>query len=133
MNVGDDASRRNCGFCDKFIQLLIVLDRELEVTRLNCLLSVLVSRITSKLTDLARQILHDGGRKNSSTLTDRLRVPASLDHRVDATNREDEATLRACTLRGLSCSTFLGADLLFVALGWHLALSKNLFDLKFVL
>lgn len=63
---------QNTTLCDgdvsqKLVQLLIVADSELKVTRDDTGLLVVTSSVTGQLEDLSRQVLKDSGEVDGST------------------------------------------------------------------
>lgn len=97
VDVGQDTTLSNCDVSEKLVQLLIVADGELEMTRDDTGLLVVTSGVTSKLEDLSRQVLKDGSEVDWSTSTDTLSVVALSQQTVDTTDRECETRLGGST------------------------------------
>ena len=92
MDVRDDTSSGDHGSCHEFIELLIVADCKLDVTRCNGLLLVLVACVSCKFENLACQVLEDGSCEDSSTDADLLSVASLSDVSGSASDWESQVT-----------------------------------------
>ena len=59
MDVGQDTTLRDGDVAEQLVQLLIVANGELEMTRDNAGLLVVARGVASQLKDLSRQVLKD--------------------------------------------------------------------------
>ena len=67
MNVGEDTALGNGDVTEEFVQLLIVADGELKVTRDDTGLLVVTSGVSGQLEDLSCQVLEDCGQVDGGT------------------------------------------------------------------
>jgi hypothetical protein len=67
VDVGEDTALGDGDVTEKLVQLLIVTDGELEMTRDDTSLLVVTSGVTGQLKDLSSQVLKDGSEVNGST------------------------------------------------------------------
>lgn len=93
VNVGEDTTLGDGDVAEELVQLLIVADGELKVTRDDTGLLVVASGVASQLEDLSSQVLEDGSEVDGSAGTDTLGVVALAEETVDTTNGERETGL----------------------------------------
>lgn len=101
MNVGEDTTLGDGDVAKKLVQLLIVADGELKVTRDDTGLLVVASGVASQLEDLSSQVLEDGSEVDGSAGTDTLGVVALAEETVDTTNGERETGLGRAAVKGM--------------------------------
>ena len=77
----------------KLVQLLIISDGELEMTRDDTGLLVVASSVASQLEDFGSKVLKDGSEVDWSTSTDTLSIVALAEETVDTTDWECETSL----------------------------------------
>jgi len=97
VNVGQDTTLGDCDVTEQLVQLLIVSDGQLEMTRNDTCLLVVTSGIASKFEDFSSEVLKDGCEVDGSTGTDTLSVVALSEKTMDTTNGESEACLGGST------------------------------------
>ena len=93
MDVGEDTTLGNGDVTQELVQLLIVADGKLEVTRDDTGLLVVTGGVTSQLEDFSSEVLEDGSQIDGSTGTNTLGVVALAEQTVDTTNREGQTGL----------------------------------------
>ena len=93
VDVGQNTTLGDGDVAEKLVQLLIVADGELEVTRDDTGLLVVARGVASKLEDLSSQVLENSGEVDGSAGTDTLGVVALAEETVDTTNGERETSL----------------------------------------
>ena len=93
MDVGEDTTLGNGDVTQELVQLLIVADGKLEVTRDDTGLLVVTGGVTSQLEDFSSQVLEDSSQVDGSTGTNTLGVVALAEQTVDTTNREGQTGL----------------------------------------
>ena len=67
VNVWQDTTLRNCNVPQKLVQLLIVADGELEMTRDDTGLLVVAGSVTSQLEDFGREVFEDSREVDGGT------------------------------------------------------------------
>ena len=67
MNVGKNTTLGDGDVSEKLVQLLVVPDGELKMTRNDTCLLVVTSGVTSKLEDFGCEVLKDSGEVDGST------------------------------------------------------------------
>ena len=67
VNVGEDTTLGDGDVTEQLVQLLIVTDGELQVTRDDTRLLVVTSGVASQLEDLSSQVLKDGSEVDRGT------------------------------------------------------------------
>lgn len=67
MNVGEDTTLGDGDVAQKLVQLLIVTDGELKMTRDNTSLLVVTSSVTSQLENFSSKIFEDSSQVDGST------------------------------------------------------------------
>jgi hypothetical protein len=93
VNVGQDTTLGDCDVTQQLVQLLIVADGELKMTRDDTGLLVVTSGVASKFEDFSRKVFKDSSQVDWSTSTDTLSVVALSQETVDTTDRECETGL----------------------------------------
>lgn len=93
MDVGQNTTLSDGDVSQQLVQLLIVSDGELEVTRDDTGLLVVTSGVTSQLEDFGSEVLENGSEVDGSTGTDTLSVVALSEKTVDTTNGERKTRL----------------------------------------
>lgn len=93
MNVGQDTTLGDCDVSEKLVQLFIVADGKLEMTRNDTRLLVVTSGVAGKFENFSCKVLEDGSQVDWSTSTDTLSVVALSQQTVDTTDRECETRL----------------------------------------
>ena len=88
MDVGNDSTLGDGDSSKKVVQLLIVPDGELEVTRDDPLLLVVPGSIPSQLDDLGSKVLHDSSEVDGSSSTNLFSVVSLAEKTVDPSNWE---------------------------------------------
>lgn len=93
MNVWQNTTLCDCDVSKKLVQLLIVSDGELQMTRDDTSLLVVTSGIASKFEDFSSEVLKNSGEVDWSTSTDTLSIVALSQETMDTTDRECETGL----------------------------------------
>ena len=88
LDVRQDTALGDRDAGQQFVQLLVVADGQLEVTRDDTRLLVVAGGVAGQLEDLSGQVLHDGGQVDGRTGTDALGVVALAQKTVDTTDGE---------------------------------------------
>lgn len=107
LDVGEDTTLSDGDTRKKLVQLFVVTDGQLQVTRDDPSLLVVASGVSGQLENFSGQVLHDGGQVDGSSSTDALGVATFAEHTVDTTDGE----LKSGTAR-----TGLGLSLNFTSL-----------------
>ena len=84
---------------EQLVQLLIVTDGELQMTRDDTGLLVVTRGIASQFEDLSSQVLQDGSEVDRSTRTDALSVVALAQETMDTANGEGQTSFSRATDR----------------------------------
>ena len=92
MNVWQDTTLRDCNMSQKLVQLLIVTDGQLEMTRDDTGLLVVTGSIASKFEDFSSEVLEHSCKVDWGTSTDTLGVVALSQETVDTTDGECETS-----------------------------------------
>jgi len=108
---GDDTTRSDGDIAKELVDLLIVADSELDVTRDDTLTVVLTGGVSGELDDLSSEVLEDSTKEDGCASTNTLGVVAVTEETVDTANREVEAGAHAAAL-GFGLSGLCGGDLL---------------------
>lgn len=93
MDVGKDTTLGNGDMAQELVQLLIVADGKLEVTRNDTGLLVVASGVASQLENFSGQVLQNGSEVHGSTGTDTLSVVALAEQTVNTANGEGQTSL----------------------------------------
>jgi hypothetical protein len=101
VNVGEDTALGNGDVTQELVQLLIVTDGELEVTRNDTGLLVVTGGVAGQLENLSSKVLEDGGQVDGSAGTDTLGIVALAEETVNTANGERETSLGRTGLRVL--------------------------------
>ena len=94
MDVGEDTTGGNGNSTEQLVQLFVVADGELNVTRDNALLLVITGGVASEFQDLSGQVLEDGSEVHWRTSTDAGGVATDAQVTMDAAHWELEPSLR---------------------------------------
>ena len=92
MNVWQDTTLRDCNVSQKLVQLLIVADGQLEMTRDDTGLLVVTGGVASKFEDFSSEVFEHGCKVDWGTSTDTLGVVALSQETVDTADRECETS-----------------------------------------
>lgn len=93
VDVGEDTTLGDGDVTQKLVQLLIVADGKLEVTRDDTGLLVVTGRVTSQLENFSSQVLQNGSEVHGGAGTDTLSVVALAEQTVDTADGEGQAGL----------------------------------------
>ena len=93
VNVGEYTTLGNCHASEKFVQLLVVADCKLDVTRDDAGLLVVTCGIAGQLKDLGSKVLEDGGEVDWGSSADASGVFALLQEAAHSSDRELESSL----------------------------------------
>ena len=88
MDVGEDTTGGDGDAAEQLVELLIVADGELDVTRDDALLLVVAGGVASELEDLSGEVLEDGGEVHGGTGADAGGVAADTEVTVHTPHRE---------------------------------------------
>jgi len=88
VDVRQHAARRNGHVRQELVQLLVVADRQLDMTRDDARLLVVARSVARQLENLGGQVLHDCSEVDGRASADALRVPAVSQVPVDAPHRK---------------------------------------------
>lgn len=97
MDVGQHTTLGDGDVSQKLVQLLIVADGELQVTRNDTGLLVVAGSVASQLENLGSEVLENGSQVDGGTGTDTLGVVALAKQTVDTTDRESQTGLGGTT------------------------------------
>lgn len=93
VDVGEDTTLGNGDVTQELVQLLIVADGKLKVTRNDTGLLVVTGGVASQLQNFSGQVLQDGSEVHGGTGTDTLSVVALAKQTVDTANGEGQTGL----------------------------------------
>lgn len=93
MNVGENTTLGDGDVTQQLVQLLIVADGKLEVTRDDTGLLVVAGGIASQLENLSSEVLEDGSQVDGSTSTDTLGIVALAEETVNTADGERQTSL----------------------------------------
>ena len=88
LDVGEDTTLSDGDSGEKLVQLLVVTDGELKMSRDDSGLLVVTSGISGQLEDLSSEVLEDGSQVDWGTGTHSLGVVSLAEESVDATDGE---------------------------------------------
>ena len=88
LDVGEDTTLSDGDSGEKFVQLLVITDGELKMSRDDPGLLVVTSGISGQLEDLSSEVLEDGSQVDGGTSTHSLGVVSLAEESVDATDGE---------------------------------------------
>jgi len=91
LDVGQDTTLSDGHSVEKFVQLFVVTDGQLEMTGDDPGLLVVTSSVTGQLENFSSQVLHDGRQIDWSAGTDTFAVVAFAQHAMDTTDGELES------------------------------------------
>jgi len=92
VNVWQDTTLSNCDVTQQLVQLLIVTDGELEMTRDDTCLLVVTGGVASKFEYFSCKVFENSSEVDWSTSTDTLSVVALSQETVDTTDGECETS-----------------------------------------
>ena len=88
LDVGQDTTLGDGDSREKFVQLLVITDGELEMSWDDSGLLVVTGSVASQLEDLSSEVLEDGSQVDWGTSTHSLGVVSLAEESVDATDGE---------------------------------------------
>ena len=88
LDVGEDTALSDGDAGEKFVQLFVVADGQLQVTGDDAGLLVVAGSVAGQLEHFSGQVLHDGGQVDGRTGTDALGVRPLAEHTVDTADGE---------------------------------------------
>jgi hypothetical protein len=88
LDVWQDTSLSDCDSGEKFVQLFVVTDGQLQVTRDDSGLLVVTGSVSSQLENFSCQIFHDGSQVDWSSGTDALCVVSFAQQTMNTTDWE---------------------------------------------
>ena len=92
MDVWQDTTLGDCDVTQKLVQLLIVADGELEMTRNDTGFLVVASGVASKLENFGREIFENSCEVHWGTSTNTLSIVALSEKTVDTADGECETS-----------------------------------------
>ena len=113
MDIGDDATVCDHGWCENFVKFFIVANCKLKMSRGDCLLLILSTCVAGELKDFNCQVFEDGRRVDTSTNADFLCVASLSDFSGDASNGEHKVTSGGGWASFDSWSSASGCHLIF--------------------
>ena len=111
LDVGEDTTLGNGDAAEEFVQLFVVSDGELEMSRDDSGLLVVSGGVSGQLEDFSGEIFEDGGEVDWRTGSDSLGVVALSEHSVDSADGELESSSHRsglCLRLSLGSFTFSG-------------------------
>ena len=110
LDVGQDTTLGDGDSREKFVQLLVITDGELEMSWDDSGLLVVTGSVASQLEDLSSEVLKDSSQVDGGTSTHALSVVAFAQETVDTSNGELETRAAGSALRlSLCLSSFATA------------------------
>ena len=88
VDEGDDSTLGDGDASQKPVELLVITDGQLKVTRDDPGLLVVPGSVSSKLEDLGSEVLHDGGEVDRGSSSDTVGVTTFAKKTMDPTHRE---------------------------------------------
>ena len=88
LDVGEDSTLGDGDAGQKFVELLIVPDGQLKVTRDDPGLLVVPGSVTSELKDFGSEVLHDGGEVDRGSSSNTVGVTTFTKKTMDPSHRE---------------------------------------------
>ena len=98
LDVGEDTTLGNGDTGEKFVELLVVADGELEMTGDDPGLLVVTGSVASELEDLSCEVLHDGSEVHWGTSTYTFSIVSLAEKTVDTSNWELKTSPGAASL-----------------------------------
>lgn len=92
MNVWQDTTLCDCNVAQKLVQLLIVTDGQLEMTRDDTGLLVVTGGVASKFEDFSSKVFEHGCKVDWGTSTDTLGIVSLSQETVDTADGECETS-----------------------------------------
>ena len=111
VNVWQDTTGSDGHVAKELVELFVVADSKLKVTRHNAGLLVVACSVSGKLKNLSAQVLHDGSEVHWCTTANTLGITALLQEAVDTTHRELQTSLGRA--RGALAFLFAAASFSF--------------------
>jgi len=102
VDVGQHTTVGDGNVVEKLVQLLVVSDGQLNVSRDNPVLAVISGGVTSQLENLGGEVLKDRGEIHRGTSSDTLCVTSLTEMSVDTTDGELKSGLGRTGVGGLS-------------------------------
>ena len=99
VDVGENTTRCNGSSAKVLVQLFVVLDSKLDVTRSDAGLLVVTGSVAGKLKKFRNQVFKDGGHVHGGTSAHTLRVATLLQKTAQATNWERQTSLGGTAFR----------------------------------
>jgi hypothetical protein len=113
VNVGEDTTGCNGDLAQELVQLLVVSDGELNVSRDDSLLLALLSGVSSELQDLSDHVLEYGSQVDWGTRTNLACITAVLQEATNSAHRELKTSLGALRSSSSLLSSFAATTLSF--------------------
>ncbi|KII60907.1 hypothetical protein RF11_13522 [Thelohanellus kitauei] len=88
LDVGQNTTLGNSNTIEKFVQLFVIADCQLNVSGNNTGLLVITGSISSQFKDFSRQIFKNGSHINGGSSTNTFGESTSSEHSMHTTNRE---------------------------------------------
>jgi hypothetical protein len=88
LDVGENTALSDGNSRQELVQLLIIANSQLKVTRNDARLLVVTSSVASQLEDFSTQVFHDGSEVNRGSGSNTFSVVSLTKEAVDPTNRE---------------------------------------------
>merc|ERR1712110_1033144 len=92
LDVGEDTSLSDGDSSQKFVQLFVVTDGQLQVTGDDPGLLVVTGGVTGQFKNLSCQVFHDGSQVDGGTSTDTLSIVSLAEKTMDTTDGELESS-----------------------------------------
>lgn len=102
VDVGENTTLGDGDVAKKLVQLLIVADGKLKMTRDDTSLLVVASSVARKLENFGSEVLEDGSEVDGSAGTDTLGVVALAEETVNTTDGESETSLGRAAVQNAS-------------------------------
>ena len=109
MDVGENTTGGDGSVSHESVELFIVADGELDVTRDNSGLLVVLGGVTGELEDLSCEVLENGGGVHGGTSTNALGVSALLQETGNSSNWELKSSF-GCSRDGLGSGLTLASS-----------------------
>ena len=103
MDVGEDTTLGDGDTAEEFVQLFVVSDGELEMSRDDSGLLVVSGGVSSQLEDFSAEVFKNSGEVDWGAGSDSLSVVALSEHSVDSTDGELETSSDRSGLRLRFC------------------------------
>jgi hypothetical protein len=113
MDVRENTTGGDGDLAQELVQLLVVSDGQLNVSRDDSLLLAFLGGVASELQNLSDHVLEDGSQVNGSTRTDPAGISAVLQESANSANRELKTSLGALGTSTSLLSSFAATTLSF--------------------